>query len=158
VSVIAPGTPAPQFSLGRRDGSRFQTQDLIGVGEGTILVFYPFAFSPVCTEQLVLYEDLLEELRGRSLRLFGVSCDSTWAQAAFAKELGVSSEQLSDFEPKGATARAFGVLHDGGFCERALVMLDAEGVVRWSYMAPTPGDLPGVDVLREGISAAFGAP
>jgi len=120
-----------------------------------VLVFYPFAFSPVCTEQLQLYEPLIGSLRERGARLFGVSCDSTWAQSAFAEKLGVSSEQLSDFEPKGATCRAFGVLHAGGFPERALVILGPDAVVRWSYQASSPGELPGTDVLREGIAAAF---
>jgi peroxiredoxin len=154
VSVISPGTPAPQFRLARRDGSSFTEQDL--EGEGTVLVFYPFAFSPVCTEQLQLYEPLLASLSERGARLFGVSCDSTWAQSAFAEKLGVSSEQLSDFEPKGAACRAFGVLHEGGFPQRALVICDADAVVRWSYEAASPAELPGPDVLREGIAAAFG--
>ena len=153
MSVLAPGTPAPQFKLARRDGSSFTEQDLRG--EGTVLVFYPFAFSPVCTDQLQLYEPLLSPLGERGVRLFGVSCDSTWAQSAFADKLGVSSEQLSDFEPKGATCSAFGVLHEGGFPERALVMLDAGGVVGWSYQAPSPGDLPGLDLLQEGVDTAF---
>jgi len=128
VSVISPGTPAPQFKLARRDGSSFTEQDLNG--EGTVLVFYPFAFSPVCTDQLQLYEHLLPSLSERGARLFGVSCDSPWAQSAFVKQLGVSSEQLSDFEPKGATCSAFGVLHEGGFAQRALVISDAGRRVR----------------------------
>jgi len=154
VSVISPGTPAPQFKLARRDGSSFTEQDLNG--EGTVLVFYPFAFSPVCTDQLQLYEHLLPSLSERGARLFGVSCDSPWAQSAFVKQLGVSSEQLSDFEPKGATCSAFGVLHEGGFAQRALVISDAGGVVRWSYEAPSPAELPGVELLQKGIAAAFG--
>ena len=154
MSVISPGTPAPQFKLARRDGSSFTEQDLNG--EGTVLVFYPFAFSPVCTDQLQLYEPLLPSLSERGARLFGVSCDSPWAQSAFVKQLGVSSEQLSDFEPKGATCSAFGVLHEGGFAQRALVISDAGGVVRWSYEAPSPAELPGVELLQKGIAAAFG--
>ena len=154
MSVISPGTPAPQFKLARRDGSSFTEQDLNG--EGTVLVFYPFAFSPVCTDQLQLYEHLLPSLSERGARLFGVSCDSPWAQSAFVKQLGVSSEQLSDFEPKGATCSAFGVLHEGGFAQRALVISDAGGVVRWSYEAPSPAELPGVELLQKGIAAAFG--
>ena len=153
MSVISPGTPAPRFKLARRDGSSFTEQDL--KGEGTVLVFYPFAFSPVCTEQLQLYEPLLGPLSERGARLFGVSCDSTWAQSAFAKKLGVSSEQLSDFEPKGAACRAFGVLHEGGFPQRALIICDPDGVVRLSYEAASPAELPGPEVLQEGIAAAL---
>jgi mycoredoxin-dependent peroxiredoxin len=153
VSVIAPGTPAPAFRLAREDGSSFTERDL--AGQGTVLVFYPFAFSPVCTDQLQLYEGVLGELAQRGVRLYGVSCDSTWTQRAFKQKLGVSSEQLSDFEPKGSACAAFGVLHDGGFPQRALIAIGPDGVVRWSYEAPSPGELPGVDVLREGVASAF---
>jgi peroxiredoxin (alkyl hydroperoxide reductase subunit C) len=122
-----------------------------------MLVFYPFAFSPVCTDQLQLYEPLLPELAERGAKLYGVSCDSTWAQSAFAEKLGITSEQLSDFEPKGAACRAFGVLHEGGFPQRALVAVGPDAVVRWSYQAPSPAELPGVELVREGVDAAFGA-
>jgi peroxiredoxin len=153
VPVLETGTPAPSFSLGRADGERFTEADL--KGHGSILVFYPFAFSPVCTDQLQLYEPLLGELSERDVRMYGVSCDSTWAQSAFREKLGVSSEQLSDFEPKGVASEAFGVLHPGGFSQRALVMSDGEGVVRWSYEADSPGELPGPDLLAQGVAAAF---
>jgi peroxiredoxin len=152
MSVLAAGTPAPSFSLARGDGGTFTEQDLRG--QRTVLVFYPFAFSPVCTDQLQLYEPVRAELEGQGGQLYGVSCDSTWAQSAFREKLGVGSEQLSDFEPKGAACAAFGVLHPGGFPQRALVILDEEGVVRWSYEADSPGELPSVDLLREGLAAA----
>jgi len=155
VAVLAPGTPAPEFSLARADGERFTQDDL--TGHGSILVFYPFAFSPVCTDQLQLYEGLLEDLAKRDVYLYGVSCDATWSQTAFREKLGVSSEQLSDFEPKGAASSAFGVLHPGGFSQRALVMTDGEGVVRWSYEADSPGELPGADLLAQGVETAFPA-
>ena len=156
MTVIAAGTPAPAFSLARGDGQAFTERDL--EGQISVLVFYPFAFSPVCTEQLQLYEGLLGELSERGGRLYGISCDSTWAQAAFREKLGVSSEQLSDFEPKGATCAAFGVLHEGGFPQRALVVIGPDGVVCWSYQASSPGDLPGVELLREGLAAAVRDP
>jgi peroxiredoxin (alkyl hydroperoxide reductase subunit C) len=155
MSVPVAGTPAPSFSLARADGETFTEQDLRG--QRTVLVFYPFAFSPVCTDQLQLYEPVRSELEGQGGHLYGVSCDSTWAQSAFREKLGVGSEQLSDFEPKGAACAAFGVLHPGGFPQRALVILDEEGVVRWSYEASSPGELPSLELLREGLSEAFGA-
>jgi peroxiredoxin len=153
MSVIEPGTPAPSFTLARADGESFTEQDL--QGRTTVLVFYPFAFSPVCTDQLQVYEPVVRELAGRGDVLYGVSCDSSWAQSAFKEKLGVSSEQLSDFEPKGAACAAFGVLHPGGFPQRALVITGADGVVRWSYEAPSPGELPPVELLREGLTAAL---
>jgi peroxiredoxin len=116
----------------------------------------PHAFSPVCTDQLQLYEPLLGELRAKDVELYAVSCDAPYSQTAFKEKLGVSSEQLSDFEPKGAASEAFGVRHPGGFSQRALVMIGSDGVIRWSYEAGSPGELPGPDLLREGISSAFG--
>ncbi len=150
--LIAAGTPAPDFSLTRADGGTFTREDLLG--RYSVLVFYPFAFSPVCTDQLQLYEPLREELEARGDALYGVSCDSSWAQGAFREKLGVGSEQLSDFEPKGAACAAFGVLHPGGFPQRALVITGADGVVRWSFQADSPGELPGVELLREGLAVA----
>lgn len=152
MAVIAPSTPAPSFKLARADGESFTERDL--QGRTSVLVFYPFAFSPVCTDQLQLYEDLHRELEARGDALYGVSCDSTWAQSAFKDKLSVGSEQLSDFEPKGAACAAFGVLHPGGFPQRALVIIDPDGVVRWSYEAASPGELPSVELLREGLAAA----
>jgi peroxiredoxin len=153
MSVIAVGTQAPAFKLGREDGSSFTETDL--QGQTTILVFYPFAFSPVCTDQLQLYDAALEEFAARGATLYGVSCDSSWSQKAFKDKLGVHSEQLSDFEPKGAACAAFGVLHAGGFPERALVIVGPDGVVRWSFQAHSPGELPALKLLREGLESAL---
>jgi mycoredoxin-dependent peroxiredoxin len=154
VAVLPAGTPAPSFRLARTDGGSFTEQDL--QGRTTVLVFYPFAFSPVCTDQLQLYDGIAIELAERGDAVCGVSCDATPAQSAFKEKLGVASEQLSDFEPKGATCAAFGVLHPGGFAERALVITGPDGVIRWSHQADSPGDLPSVDLLREGLAVAYG--
>jgi peroxiredoxin (alkyl hydroperoxide reductase subunit C) len=151
MDVLEPGTPAPSFSLKTEDGDEFTHEDLRG--QTTVLIFYPFAFSPVCSDQLSLYEEVLDELRSGGAWLYGVSCDSSWSQRAFREKLGVTIPQLSDFEPKGATCRAFGVLHEGGFAERALVIVDADGIVKWSYQAPTPGDLPGVNLVFDGLAS-----
>jgi peroxiredoxin (alkyl hydroperoxide reductase subunit C) len=151
VTVLEPGTPAPEFSLVDEHGERFARVDLLG--QTTVLVFYPFAFSSVCSEQLTLYEEVLGELEAQGARLMAVSCDASPSQAAFRQHLGVSIRQLSDFEPKGATCRAFGVLHDGGFPERALVIVGPDGVIRWSFQAPSPGDLPGANLIFDGLAA-----
>jgi len=120
-------------------------------GRTTILVFYPFAFSPVCTDQLAIYNEVREDFTERGATLYGVSCDATYSQQAFKEQLGIAIEQLSDFEPKGATCRAFGVLHPGGFPQRALVLIGPDAVVRWSYEAPSPGDLPGANLLFDAL-------
>jgi peroxiredoxin len=151
VSVIEAGTPAPEFSLTTEDGEKFTRQDLLG--KTSVLVFYPFAFSPVCSDQLTLYEEVLDEFSQRGATLYAISTDARWSQAAFKEKLGSSIRQLSDFEPKGATARAFGVLNEGGFTQRALVIVDADGIVKWSYEAPSPGDLPGANLIFDGLAA-----
>ncbi len=149
---IAQGTPSPEFTLKRGDGSDFTKASL--EGQTTVLVFYPFAFSPVCTDQLNLYEEMLGDLAAREAVLYGVSCDATWSQTAFKDHLGITIEQLSDFEPKGAACRAFGVYHPGGFPQRALVIIGPDGIVRWSYQADSPGDLPGANLIFDGLDAA----
>ena len=97
---------------------------------------------------------MLEDFAERGATLYGVSCDATWSQQAFREKLGVTIEQLSDFEPKGAACRAFGVLHPGGFPERALVMTGPDGVVLWSHQAESPGDLPGANLIFDALDAA----
>jgi peroxiredoxin len=147
--AIAAGAPAPEFSLARPDGRRFTREDLLG--RTTVLVFYPFAFSPVCTDQLSLYDELRDEFAAGGATLYGVSCDATYSQTAFRAQLGIEMEQLSDFEPKGAACRAFGVLHPGGYPKRALVVIGPDGVVKWSYEAPLPSELPGANLIFDAL-------
>jgi len=147
--VIEAGTTVPDFTLKRGDGSDFTPADLDG--QTTVLVFYPFAFSPVCTDQLNLYEEVLDDFRAKGATLYAVSCDATYAQAAFAEKLGVTIEQLSDFEPKGAVCRALGVYHEGGFPQRALIIVGPDRVVQWSYQAASPGDLPGANLIFDAL-------
>jgi peroxiredoxin len=150
-SVVQAGAPVPEFTLRREDGSEFTRSDL--EGKTTVFVFYPFAFSAICTDQLNLYEEVLDDFKERGATLYGVSCDSACSQKAFRDQLGVSIEQLSDFEPKGEVCRAFGVYHPGGFPQRALVIIGHDGVVKWSYQAPSPGDLPGANLIFDGLAA-----
>jgi peroxiredoxin len=149
--MIGAGTPVPAFTLKRGDGSDFTAGDL--EGKTTVLVFYPFAFSPVCTDQLNLYEEVLDDFKAQGATLYGVSCDATWSQTAFAQQLGVTIEQLSDFEPKGEVSRAFDAYHPGGFPQRALVIVGPDRVVRWSYQADSPGDLPGANLIFDALAA-----
>jgi peroxiredoxin (alkyl hydroperoxide reductase subunit C) len=146
----------PAFALATEEGHRFTEADLDG--HTTVLAFYPFAFSPVCSDQLSVYDEVLADLRDQGARLYFVSCDSTWTQRAFREKLGVDIPQLSDWEPKGATCRAFGALHPDGFPQRALVIVGPDRVVRWSYQASSPGDLPGVNLLFDGLAAAAATP
>ena len=150
-AVLEPGTPVPEFTLRREDGTEFTRADLQGAT--TVLVFYPFAFSPVCTDQLNLYQEVLDDFASRGATLYGVSCDASWSQTAFREKLGVTIGQLSDFEPKGAACRAFGVYHPGGFPQRALMIIGPDAVVKWSYQAPSPGDLPGANLIFDGLGA-----
>jgi peroxiredoxin len=147
--AIKAGEPAPEFSLARSDAEPFTRADLLG--STTVLVFYPFAFSPVCTDQLSIYNELLEDFAARGATLYGVSCDATYSQKAFKEHLGVSIEQLSDFEPKGAACRAFDVLHPGGFPQRALVIVGPDGIVKWSYQAPKTSELPGANLIFDNL-------
>jgi peroxiredoxin (alkyl hydroperoxide reductase subunit C) len=149
--VVEPGEPAPEFTLRREDGSEFTRDEL--KDSTTVLVFYPFAFSRVCTDQLNLYDEVLDELEARGATLYGVSCDAPFSQSAFREKLGVRIQQLSDFEPKGAACRAFGVYHEGGFPQRALVVIGPDASVKWSYQAASPGELPGANLIFDALGA-----
>ena len=151
MAVIAAGRPAPEFSLARAEGAPFTRADL--QGQRTLLVFYPFAFSSVCTDQLGVYNDLLGDFSAQGLTLYGVSCDAVASQQAFKQQLGIAIEQLSDFEPKGAACRAFGVYHSAGFPQRALVLIGPGAVVEWSYEAETPAELPGANLIFDALEA-----
>jgi peroxiredoxin (alkyl hydroperoxide reductase subunit C) len=151
-TIIAAGTPVPDFVLTRGDGEPFTQADL--AGKTTVFVFYPFAFSPVCTHQLQVYEEAMDELRALGATVYGVSTDPAYSQAAFKEKLGISIEQLSDFEPKGATARKFGAFFEpAGMTNRALVIVGPDNVVQWSHLAESPGDVPGVNLIFDGLKA-----
>jgi peroxiredoxin len=150
--VIAPGTPAPEFTLTRADREPFTRADLLG--QTSVLVFYPFAFSRVCTDQLQVYEEVREDLAAEGATLYGVSCDSIHAQRAFREQVGIEIDQLSDFEPKGAASRAFGAwFAPAGCSSRALVVVGPDGVVSWSHEAPSLGELPGANLIFDALAA-----
>lgn len=151
MSIVASGEAAPDFRLMTEQSEPFGRSELLGTT--TVLVFYPFAFSPVCSDQLSVYEEVLGEIHDRGAQIYGVSCDSTWSQRAFREKLGVSIGQLSDWEPKGAASRAFGVLHEAGFPQRALIIVGPDAVVRYAFQAPSPADLPGANLIFDGLDA-----
>jgi peroxiredoxin len=151
-ALIAPGTPAPEFRLVREDGEPFTRADLLG--RTSVLVFYPFAFSPVCTDQLQVYDEVREEFAERGATLYGISCDHTYSQTVFRDRLGVAIEQLSDWEPKGETSRAFGAYFaDRGCSARALVIVGPDGLVTWSHRAASLGELPGANLIFDALAS-----
>ena len=149
MSVLAAGTPAPRFTLKTADEEAFTQADLLG--KTSVLVFYPYAFTPVCSDQLTLYEEVLPDLAQQGATIYAISTDAIHSQAAFSAKLGSSLAQLSDFEPKGATCAAFGVLHEDGHPQRALVIVDSDAIVRWSYQAPSLSELPGANLIFDGL-------
>jgi peroxiredoxin len=151
VSIVAPGSPAPEFTLRAEDGSKFGRDDL--EGQTTVLVFYPAAFSSVCTDQFNLYHELLGDFEAQGAKLYGVSCDASPSQSAFREQLGVDIPMLSDFEPKGEASRAFGAYHPAGVSTRALVIVGPDGVVKWSWEGENPGVLPGANLIFDGLAA-----
>jgi peroxiredoxin len=118
-------------------------------GQPVVLVFYPADWSPVCGDQLALYNELRPEFKEFDANLIGLSVDGVWCHIAYARDRKLCFPLLSDFEPKGEVARAYGVYRPKeGVCERALFVLDADGVIRWSYVSPI-GVNPGADgILR----------
>jgi peroxiredoxin len=121
-------------------------------GRRLLLVFYPLDFSPVCTDQLTAYREIVPELDEAGVEMVGISVDSAFAHAAFREKLGVDTVLLADFEPKGKVASDYGVYLDGaGIAARALVLIDGDGVVEWVYETDTPADIPPPSVILEAI-------
>jgi peroxiredoxin (alkyl hydroperoxide reductase subunit C) len=150
--MIEPGTPAPDFTLPDQDGNEVSLADL--EGKTSVLVFYPLDFSPVCTNQLNVYQEVLPELAERGASLYGISVDSAFAHKAFQQHLGVSIPLLADFHPKGEVARAYGVyIEERGHTQRALVMIGPDLTVRWAHQAPTPLEIPGANLIFDALAA-----
>ena len=146
-----PGTPAPDFLLPSGPDTRLGLSDLRG--RPAVLVFYPADWSPVCGDQLSLYNEILPEFERFGARVVGISVDGPWCHAAYAKARSIEFPLLADFEPKGGVSRAYGVYRDGdGISERRLFVLDGAGVVRWSYVSPI-GVNPGADGALEALEA-----
>jgi peroxiredoxin len=144
---LPPGSEAPHFEL---PATPDQTLSLAEFrGRPLILAFYPEDWSPVCSDQMALYQELLPEFRKFNAELVGISVDGIWSHLAFARDRNLHFPLLADFEPKGGVARAYGVYRaKEGTSERALYVIDGGGIVRWSYVSPV-GINPGADgILR----------
>jgi peroxiredoxin len=147
--VIEAGAKAPEFTLPDQDGKQVSLADLRG--QMVVLVFYPADFSPVCTDQLSVYQEVLGEFDERGVRLVGISVDGAFCHRAFRSHLNLDIPLLADFHPKGEVARAYGVWSDEyGVAGRALVMVNGEGVVEWSYMSP-PLEVPGANLIFDAL-------
>jgi peroxiredoxin len=148
--VIGPGETAPDFTLRNQDGKKVSLTDFRG--RTVVLVFYPLDFSPICTDQLNVYQEVLGELEEREVTLLGISVDSAFAHKAFQDHLGISIPLLADFHPKGAVARDYGVfIEERGHSQRALVMIDPGGVVAWSHVSATPLEIPGANLIFDAL-------
>jgi peroxiredoxin (alkyl hydroperoxide reductase subunit C) len=148
--MIAPGEKAPDFSLSDQDGNTVSLGDLSG--QISVLVFYPGDWSPVCTDQLNVYQEVLGDLDAAGAKLYGVSVDSAFSHKAFQDHLGVTFPLLADFHPKGEVSRKYGAfIEERGHNNRSLVMIGPEGDVLWSHAAPTPLEIPGANLIFDAL-------
>jgi peroxiredoxin len=149
--ALAPGTSAPDFKLRSTPDQFVSLSDLRGAP--VILAFYPADWSPVCGDQMALYNEVLPEFRRFKAALAGISVDGAWCHAAFARDRKLHFPLLADFEPKGDVARTYGVYRQqDGICERALFVIDQNGTIRWSYVSPL-GVNPGADGILAALEA-----
>jgi peroxiredoxin len=156
MSVLTPGTVAPDFTLPSTPDQRVSLSDLRG--KRVILVFYPADWSPVCSDQLAVYNELLPIFRRHDAEVLAVSVDGVWCHVAFERDRKLHFSLLSDFEPKGAVAKLYGAYRDhDGFAERALFVIDEHGVIRWSYLSPI-GVNPGADGILDALDSLSDAP
>jgi peroxiredoxin len=152
---LSAGTPAPAFTLHATPDQQVSLAEFRG--HPVILVFYPADFSPVCGDQMALYNELRSEFHRFQAELIGISVDGPWCHAAFRESRHLHMTLLSDFEPKGEVARRYGVYRAGeGTSERALFVIDGAGVIRWSYLSPV-GVNPGADGILEALEQLPGA-
>jgi peroxiredoxin len=148
--MIEAGAEAPDFSLPDQDGQTVSLADL--KGQTSVLVFYPGDWSPVCTDQLNVYQEVLGELEEKGAKLYGVSVDSAFSHKAFQQHLGITFPLLADFHPKGEVSKAYGAyIDERGHDNRSLVMIGPDGKVLWSHAAPTPLEIPGVNLIFDAL-------
>jgi peroxiredoxin len=149
--LLPVGTRAPDFTLHTSPDQAVSLSDFRG--QPVVLAFYPADFSPVCGDQMALYNEMHEEFAAAHAQLLGISVDGAWCHLAFAQSRKIHFPLLADFEPKGAVSRQYGAYHEGnGESARALFVIDASGIIRWNHLSPD-GVNPGAD----GIFAALDA-
>ena len=148
--MIEPGTSAPDFSLPDHDGNEVSLSDF--AGRKLVLAFYPLDFSPVCTDQLGLYQEVLAEIEAQGASLVGISVDSSYCHRAFREQLNLTMPLLADFNPKGEVSRAYGAWIDqADHGNRSLVLIE-NGEVSWSHAAPTPLEIPGANLIFDALA------
>lgn len=149
--VLPAGTLAPEFSLEDSTGHNISLSSLRG--RPVILAFYPADWSPICGDQLVLYNEVLPLFEEHNAQLLGISVDSRWSHKAYAEDRNLEFSLLSDFEPKGEVARLYGVYdYQAGLSQRALFVIDPDGIIHWSYVSP-PGVNPGADGILSALES-----
>ena len=151
--MVEPGTPAPDFSLPDQSGSMVSLGDF--AGRKLMLCFYPLDFSPVCSDQLSIYQEVLPEIEAKGAELVGISVDSAYCHRAFREHLNLTMPLLADFHPKGAMSRDYGAYQDDfGTDNRSLVLVGEDGVVRWSYASASPKEIPGANLIFDALAAS----
>ena len=147
--ILSGGTPAPGFTLAVTPDQNLSLSDL--AGRPVILAFYPADWSPVCGDQLTLYNEVLPEFHKHQAEILGISVDGAWCHQAFAKDRRLHFPLLADFEPKGEVAKQYGAYrYREGVCERALFVVDRNGVIFWSYCSPIAVN-PGADGILDAL-------
>ena len=147
--ILTAGTAAPDFQLPAGLDKKITLSELRG--KPVVLAFYPADWSPVCGDQLALYNEILSEFQGHDAQLIGISVDGLWCHAAYAENRNLGFPLLADFEPKGEVSRAYGAYDpEIGWSERALFVIDKNGIIRWSYLSPV-GVNPGADGILEAL-------
>lgn len=149
--ILAPNTAAPDFTLHVTPDQSLSLSEL--KGKPVILAFYPADWSPVCGDEMSLLNAVLPEFRKHKAELLGISVDGVWCHDAFAQTRNLHFPLLSDFEPKGAVAKQYGAYREKeGCCERALFLIDKNGIINWSYLSPV-AENPGADGVLAALEA-----
>lgn len=148
-TLLPKQTKAPDFELYATPDQKLKLSDL--KGRRVILAFYPADWSPVCGDQMALYNETLKFFRRHNAEVIGISVDSKWCHTAFSRERNLHFPLLADFEPKGALSKLYGAYNEEeGHSKRALFVLDEKGIIRWSYLSPD-GINPGADGILEAL-------